>query len=258
MRNQGGKQIVANRTALGGRANAHGLRHQVLRQIGIGIVSGRYPVGMILPLEPELLAEFGVSRTVMREATNALAAKGLIEPRARGGTRVLPRQRWNLFDADVLAWHFEAGPDIEFIRSLAEIRYGIELEAAALAADRRSDRQVTGLMDCVDRMQMAESRDVFAEADLQFHQIVAEASGNCFMQSISSLVEVALASTFNMTSPVEDAVAHSRTVEAHRKIAAAVRDGSGEDARIAMRSVIEDGYLRAAGRMQSKEYLVQA
>jgi DNA-binding FadR family transcriptional regulator len=229
------------------RSLTRGLRKQVVWQLGLGIVSGRYPPEMILPLDTEFLELFGVSRTIMREASHALAAKGLIEARARVGTKVLPRRRWNLFDSDVLAWHFEAGPDADFLRSLSEIRLGIELQAAELAAERRQDSQAAAMLLSVDRMERARSSDEFARADLVFHQLVAEASGNVFMQSISALVEVALASTFKMSSPVADPAAHAVTVGTHRAIAEAIRDRRGADARAAMRKAIYEGYSRAAG-----------
>lgn len=124
--------------SIAGRVPMRNLHSQVLWQLGVAIVAGDYPEGTILPSDTELLQHFEVSRTVLREALKTLAAKGMIEARARIGTRVLPRRRWNLFDADVLAWHFETGPDVEFLRSLSEIRIGIELESAALAALRRT------------------------------------------------------------------------------------------------------------------------
>ena len=111
--------------ALSGRSPARNLHSDVLWALGLAIVSGTYAEGAILPSDSELLERFGVSRTVLREALKTLAAKGLIEARARIGTRVLPRNRWNLFDADVLAWFFELGPEVSFLRSLAEVRIGM-------------------------------------------------------------------------------------------------------------------------------------
>ena len=131
--------------ALSGRNPARNLHSDVLWELGLAIVSGRYAEGEILPSDSELLDRFGVSRTVLREALKTLAAKGLIEARARIGTRVLPRNRWNLFDGDVLAWFFELGPEVSFLRSLAEVRIGIEIEAAALAAERCGPEEAAAL-----------------------------------------------------------------------------------------------------------------
>ncbi|OAM78874.1 FadR/GntR family transcriptional regulator [Devosia elaeis] len=237
---------------LSGRNPARNLHSDVLWELGFAIVSGHYPQGSILPSDSELLDRFGVSRTVLREALKTLAAKGLIEARARIGTRVLPRGRWNLFDADVLAWHFELGPDIAFLRSLAEVRIGIEIEAAALAAERASPEQAETMIACVDRMAGAENPADFARHDLEFHRAVAEASGNPFMASISALVEMALTAAFTISSPVNDPAALAVTVGVHRRIAEAIRDRNATAARAAMRDAIAQGFDRAAGRMEQE------
>ena len=236
---------------LSGRNPARNLHSDVLWDLGFAIVSGQYQQGSILPPDSELLERFGVSRTVLREALKTLAAKGLIEARARIGTRVLPRGRWNLFDADVLAWHFELGPDVTFLRSLAEVRIGIEIEAAALAAERASEEQAEMMIACVERMASAENPADFARHDLEFHRAVAEASGNPFMASISALVEMALTAAFTISSPVNDPAALAETVGVHRRIADAIRNRDATAARAAMRDAIAQGFDRAAGRMEA-------
>lgn len=236
--------------AIAGRVPSRNLHSRVLWQLGTAIVRGDYPEGSILPSDTELLARFAVSRTVLREALKTLAAKGMIEARARIGTRVLPRQRWNLFDADVLAWHFEIGPDVALLRSLSEIRIGVEVESAALAAVRRSEEQAAALEACTIRMGEATTPQQFARTDLEFHRTVAEASGNPFMASISALVELALTAAFTISSPVEDDTAMVATVKAHGRIAEAIRAGDAEEARAAMKAVISEGFARAEGRLE--------
>lgn len=238
--------------AISGRVPSRNLHSQVLWQLGVAIVGGHYPVGSILPSDSELLADFAVSRTVLREALKTLAAKGMIEARARIGTRVLPRRRWNLFDADVLAWHFETGPDVDFLRSVAEVRIGIELESAALAAERRSDEQAEQLLALADAMGQATTAEEFARADLAFHRAVAETSANPFMASISTLVEVALTAVFTISSPVADKEKLAQTSAAHRHIAEAIRDRNPDQARDFMRAVITDGFARSSERMAVK------
>jgi DNA-binding FadR family transcriptional regulator len=232
-----------------GRTRPRNLHSFVLWQLGVAIVGGDYPEGTILPTDAELLQRFSVSRTVLREALKTLAAKGMIEARARIGTRVLPRGRWNLFDADVLAWHFETGPDVAFLQSLAEIRIGVEVESAALAALRRSDAEAEAMVDCANRLADARTAAEFARTDLEFHRAVAEASGNPFMASISALVEVALTATFTISSAVEDDEAMAATVRAHRRIADAIKAGDPDEARLAMQAVIREGYARSAKKL---------
>lgn len=237
--------------AIAGRVPARNLHSQVLWQLGVAIVRGDYAEGRILPSDTELLGRFAVSRTVLREALKTLAAKGMIEARARIGTRVLPRSRWNLFDADVLAWHFETGPDVALLRSLSEIRIGVEVESAALAARRRSPEQAEALVACAMRMGEADSPEQFARTDLEFHRTVAEASGNPFMASISALVELALTAVFTISSPVQDDAAMAATVKAHGRIAEAIKAGDAEEARLAMKAVISEGFARAEGRLDA-------
>ena len=238
--------------AISGRVPTRNLHSLVLWQLGVAIVGGDFPEGSILPSDTELLARFTVSRTVLREALKTLAAKGMIEARARIGTRVLPRRRWNLFDADVLAWHFETGPDVDFLRSVAEVRIGIELESAALAAERRSDAQAAQLMELANAMGEATTAQEFARADLAFHRAVAEAASNPFMASISTLVEVALTAVFTISSPVSDTAKLAETAATHRAIADAISNRDPGKARDAMRAVISDGFARSAERMQAK------
>ncbi|ODT71101.1 MAG: GntR family transcriptional regulator [Pelagibacterium sp. SCN 63-23] len=236
--------------ALSGRNPTRNLHADVLWALGFAIVSGQYPEGSILPSDGELLEQFSVSRTVLREALKTLAAKGMIEARARVGTRVLPRNRWNLFDADVLAWFFELGPEITFLRSLAEVRIGIEIEAAALAAERCAPEEAEALLGWVDKMAEAVTPEDFARHDLEFHKAVASASGNPFMASISALVEMALTAAFTISSPVHEPQALAVTVGVHRRIAEAIRDNDPAAARLAMRDAIAQGFDRAAGRME--------
>lgn len=234
--------------SISGRVAPRNFHTQVIWTLGVGIVNGRYPEGAALPGDAELQAQLGVSRTVLREALKTLSAKGLIEARAKIGTRVRPRLYWNLFDADVLAWHFAAGPDIGFLGSLAEMRLAIEPEAAAHAALRRTPQQAATMLGWVDKMgDRANTAEDFARFDLEFHRAVADASANPFMRSISALVELALTAAFTISSPVSDQAAFDKTVRIHRDIAMAIERGDPEGARQAMRLAIDEGYQRAKG-----------
>ncbi|WP_457292071.1 FadR/GntR family transcriptional regulator, partial [Pseudomonas azotoformans] len=65
---------------------------------------GEYAEGSILPGEIELGDLFGVSRTAVREAVKTLTAKGMLLPRPRIGTRVMPQSNWNFPDQELLNW----------------------------------------------------------------------------------------------------------------------------------------------------------
>lgn len=214
---------------------------KVSRGIGMAIVSGQYPQNAVLPGVPELMERHGVSRTVLREAMKTLAGKGLIEAKARIGTRVRDRAHWNLFDPDVLLWYAASGFDEPFLLQLSEMRMALEPEAAKIAAERRTDEQLQEMYAAVERLGGDVSAEGFVDADLAFHLAVAEATGNPFMRSISTFIEVALVAVLTRSQPVLDPARHRQSAADHRAIADAIAARDAEGARAAMRKVIQDG-----------------
>jgi DNA-binding FadR family transcriptional regulator len=227
----------------GGKSrNSHA---QVVDELGKGIVSGAFPVGSVLPGDAELLQRFKVSRTVLRESMKTLAAKGLVVPRARVGTKVTERDRWNMFDSDVLTWHFESGVDQEFLLHLYDVRLAFEPFAAGLVAERASSEEIEGLRLLVEDMAFPDhTTDSLAVADLRFHLGIAEASHNPFMRTLGSLIEAALEGMFRMSAPPFGSSDLSVT---HMRIVQAIMAGDGPAARKAMEAVILDGRDRILG-----------
>lgn len=218
----------------------------VVGQLGRGIISGKLEAGSILPGDNELIARFGVSRTVLREAMKTLAAKRLVEPRAKVGTKVLDRDFWNLFDADVLSWRIEAGVDESFVLHLADIRSALEPAAAQLAARHASQENILRLYDIVGRMNdLSHTPESVARVDLEFHQEIAQASRNPFMVSAGHVIEAALALSFKLSSPARTRDQMEELARNHLRIvqAIAARDAQKSDA--AMRRVIDTGVERA-------------
>jgi DNA-binding FadR family transcriptional regulator len=212
---------------------------QVVDHLGKAIVSGEFPVGSILPGDPELALRFRVSRTVLREAMKTLAAKGMIVPRARIGTRVTPRKEWNLFDADILTWHFACGVDEHFLQHLSEVRLAFETHAAALAARNASDAEVATMMRLAVAMGDANhNAETLAEADLKFHLAVLDASGNPFLRTVGGLIEAALVGVFRLSSPTDE------------------KGGIDEVARNHIRIVEEIGKRDEAGARQAMEHVI--
>jgi DNA-binding FadR family transcriptional regulator len=225
-----------------------GFHGQVMGDLGRGIVSGTFPENSILPRDADLQRRYGVSRTVLREALKTLAAKGLVQPKAKIGTRVLARDGWNLFDPDILQWHVETGAiDANFLFSLQEMRLALEPQAAALAALRRTEEQLKELRASVERMADPNvTGDEFVQHDLRLHIGVADASNNPFMRAIGGLIEVALATTFGVSSPIPNTDRHKLIVERHRDIVIAIKRRDPVAARAAMRQVIQEGIDRVA------------
>ena len=226
----------------------------IARTIGKEILTGTYAPGANLPLEALLMKRFGVSRTVLREVMKTLSAKGLVVLKTRVGTRVLNSSSWNLFDAELLAWRVDIGLDDEFRRSLAEIRLAVEPAAASLAAERRTELHLLQLRDCVRRMaECIGERDRFAEADLEFHQLIGVASGNPMMRSLAAVIEAALFASFAQNSPVDDPDDLKETAASHGAVVDAIAAGKGARASDAMVAVIRLGQARIAAKMRANK-----
>lgn len=229
-------------TPADGKAPTRSHTGRVVEDLGVGIVTGTLSEGSLLPGDQELLAKYGVSRTVLREALKTLSAKGLVKARARVGTRVTPRSSWNLFDPDVLLWHAGAGFQPEFLDHLAEVRMALEPEAAALAAQRRTPEALAAIDEWAGRMGKPKiSPSDFVNADLGFHLAVAEAAANPFFISISTLVEVVVVAMLTVSSPADNEDALKTSVAQHRRIAKAIADQRPDEARRAMQAVIQNG-----------------
>lgn len=180
--------------SLTGRPAARNFHSFVINEIGMGVASGAFPVGSTLPGDAEMMDRYEVSRTVLREAVKTLEAKGLVEARAKVGTRVLPRNRWNLFDRQVLFWIFHAAPEPGFAESLTEVREGLEMQAVALAAGRRQAEQMRMMRYWLAQTRIAAGMvENYGLAAYEIHRLVAEASQNPVLRSSTGLTEYALA-----------------------------------------------------------------
>ncbi|WP_246701689.1 FadR/GntR family transcriptional regulator [Rhizobium terricola] len=226
-----------------GSRTSHG---QVVDEIGMAIVCGEFPVGSVLPGDVELAQRFQVSRTVLREAMKTLAAKGLVVAKARIGTRVTSRQFWNMFDGDVLSWHFECGVSEDFLLSLYEVRLAFEPAAAALAAEKATPQAIARLRHLAEDLGNPDHTvESLAMADLRFHMALADASGNPFMSTLGSLIKAALVGAFKLSSAPVD-MGRARDVKTtHLAIVEAIEKRDQPAARAAMEKVILVGRERA-------------
>jgi len=223
------------------RSSDHAFRlriHQAIaRQIGMAILSGDIAPGDSLPREIQHSAALGVSRTPYREAIRILVAKGLLETRQRAGTLVLPRERWNVLDPDILAWTFMSEPDAAFIHDLFELRGMLEPGAAGLAAKRRNTAQVEQMRAALaDMRRHGLATELGQAADRLFHRLILEASGNAALASLSSSVGAAVQWT---TVYKQQASEHPRDpMPEHEAVFEAIADGKQKRAADAMRELL--------------------
>ena len=230
-----------------GQPAGRGSHGRVVDGLGREIVAGRPPPGQLLPRDEELAEEFGVSRTVLREAMKTLAAKGMVAAKARVGTRVLPRHEWNMFDAQVLRWHLEGEQSEEFYEQLFQMRLAFEPHAAGLAAEKASAQDIETLYDRVRAMRAAQEERAFSVADMEFHRAVFHAAGNAFFFSVVSLVGAALLSLLRLSSPELRADQQEAICDGHQRIADAIAARDPAGAEEAMRGVIRVGWARVFG-----------
>lgn len=161
---------------------------------------GDYAPGSILPNEAQWTETFGVSRSAVREAIKILMAKGLLSSRPKVGSRVEPRERWNLLDRDVLGWYAMSPDKAAFLRTVQEFRYIIEPEAAAFAAARRSDAQMEEISNACADMASAGTLIERTHADTRFHLAILRAAGNELLVPLGALIESAFLQLFDYTT----------------------------------------------------------
>jgi GntR family transcriptional repressor for pyruvate dehydrogenase complex len=193
------------------------------------IISKGLPSGTALPSERELGEQFGVSRTVIREAVRSLAAKGIVEVRSGSGLRVAAVDETTALQS--LSW-FIRGGRLEYPK-VHEVRSMIEVEMAALAAERRTEEQLQALRDAHARFQsVVDDIEEAALADLEFHAIIARATQNdlfsVLLGSISdALIEIRRENLAGGTG--------ADTVAEHGRILERIAESDPEGARAAMR-----------------------
>lgn len=163
----------------------YSLREQVLHAIGIRIISGELQPGDVLPKEDTLSKEYGVSRTVIREAVKGLAARGLVESRPKVGTIIRPRRDWQMLDPAVLEWVAASEQSGEFMFHLAEVRQAIEPATAELAARNATPEDLARMREAYAQLEKSiDEEDAWAVADLEYHESIVAAAHNEFLAYI--------------------------------------------------------------------------
>jgi DNA-binding FadR family transcriptional regulator len=238
--------------SLTGRPAARNFHTFVINEIGVAIVTGRFPVGSILPSDAEMMGSYGVSRTVLREALRTLEAKGMVEARPKVGTRVSQKSRWNLFDQQVLAWHFEAKLDPSFVDGLFDIRLALEARAVDLASTRRTADQIRLMKYWVHQMELARAdMEAHALANLEIHRLIVEASENPLLRSAVGLIELTLALVAVAAGEADETMVRGRQTAEMQRLVTAIEAGDARAADAQMRSVLalETSTLEAQRRV---------
>jgi GntR family transcriptional regulator, transcriptional repressor for pyruvate dehydrogenase complex len=210
------------------------LSDKVADQIRETILAGRLRPGDRLPSERELGEQFGVSRTVVREAVRALVAKGMVEVRPGSGPRVVAVGASTVLDSMSLYLRTStvAYPHVH------EIRTTLEVQMAGAAAGRATPESLAALTEACERME-ASTKDVrkAAIADLEFHRVIAKATGNELYVVLLDAIGDALLEI--RRGNLARAGVTEETLAAHRKILDRIVARDADGARAAMEAHLD-------------------
>lgn len=217
------------------RDTGRGLAHELVERLKERILGGAIEPGQKLPTESSLVAEFGVSRTVVREAISRLQAAGLVETFQGRGSFVLalpPTTRFSL-EASQIRSHRD-------VLDLLDFRIGLEVEAAGLAAGRRTEHQLKAIARALaDFQRIGDNPGRAVDADFAFHLKVAAASGNRFyselLDSLGPMMIMLPRTRLDASYSISEAAHLTRVSLEHENIYDAIARSDPEGARAAAR-----------------------
>lgn len=227
----------------------------VLRELVQSIVSGEIASGDVLPPESELSAQFGVSRTVIRESMKRLQEKGMVTVAQGRGTHVNPTTSWNVLDPLVLQTMIQNDSTLGILDELSIVRAALESAMASEAADRVDDDMRVRLSECLEAMRSrVQDSTAFREADVLFHIAVMESSRIGLAENVARMLLTHAVTSdrynavdFNETDPTQ---AFELTIAESERVVDAITAGESEAARAAMSDHILGSWHRR--RLPSK------
>lgn len=189
------------------------------------IISSELKVGDQLPTEPKLMEEYGVSRTVIREAAACLVSRGVVDVRPRRGMTVRAPDGKGLSDSLIAQLQMSNVS----LSQLLQVRSVLETAMARLAAGQRTQGDITRLRDNLRRIESADNdRRNVLKIDLEFHDLLAEATHNPFFILVSRPITQLLYSIYINKSGYM--TFRSTTYAEHRAIVDAIVDQDAESA----------------------------
>lgn len=220
----------------------------VMRQLTEYVQAGNLTPGEALPPQHELARQFSVSRTVLREAMQGLAAAGLIEIRPGSGCYV--REPDLSVDAEALfeAYTHESALDV------IETRVVVEVELVGLAAKRRTEEDLLRMNAALERIKQANARGESAYLlTAEFHRLLAKAAHNGVLYRVAQLLrKPTVAEGVRVERELPDVTVHE--YETHLRLFEAVQRGDEQEARQLMREHLEiaHGWEQEIANLRSK------
>ena len=224
------------------RKKHRNLAQGVIEQFTSNIHAGILKPGDKLPTESAIMELHGVSRTVVREAISHLQASGQVETRHGIGTFVLEPAPVN---AGLLS---DTIITLRDVIAILELRICLETEAAALAATRRTEAQAAQLGVIVEAMRASAEQGGSVGDDVQFHLLIAQATGNKYFVEIlthlgSAIIPRARVNAAKLAHDDPGAFIQRVHYE-HEEIWRAIERQDAEGARAAMRTHLSNSRER--------------
>ncbi|MDQ0471452.1 FadR/GntR family transcriptional regulator [Labrys wisconsinensis] len=211
------------------------------------IRSGRFASGEKLPTEQELIGQFNVSRTVIREAMASLRSEGLVVSRQGSGVFVADHETNTTFR--IVS---------DEVRSLTEVlnvlqlRLAVESEAAGIAAEKRTDEDLAQMRRCLDVIDASIAAGGTAiESDFAFHRAISSATGNPYFERFMHFLGPVIIprQSIRPKSETPDQRRHylEQVQMEHRRIYQAIERRNVEAARFTLREHLEASRERYRG-----------
>ena len=218
------------------------LHEAVFEELTCEILTGTLAQGTALPGDAALVARFGVSRTVIREAIQALASTGLVDVRHGAGTYVNGRDDWDLLNPQLLQLIGRTGTIAVLIDDLLDIRRMFEVEAATLAARRATPEDIRELERLVEAMRNpAATEQDHLDLNLQFHGAIVQASHNRILRGLREQLRGVLSVMMNARQSQAETNAEMRTVSTamHQMLVDAIREHRPDRAQAVMMTHVQ-------------------
>lgn len=191
--------------------------------------------------DAEFQRRFDVSRTVAREVAKSLETAKVVTVRRCIGLVSQPVEEWDALSTQVIHWKLHSTHREEQLRTLTELRLAIET-AAATSAARYAPIDVKSRLPLL----AAELRhtgengrlDEFHKLDIEFHSLILRNSGNEMLASLSTIIATVLSGRVELhmypQKPKPEAL------DAHDAVAQAIWQSSPDNARQAMRRIVDE------------------
>jgi DNA-binding FadR family transcriptional regulator len=219
---------------------ASSLHHHVADSLGRRVAGYELPAGSVVNLAG-LESEYGVSRTVAREAMRLLESLGMVEARRRVGLIVADERHWNVLSPQVIEWRL-AGPGRDAqLRSLLDLRVAVEPTAArgaaihATAGEREQLAELAGRLREMGEQGLGQTEE-YLMTDVEFHQTLLRASGNEMLAALDQVVKAVMVGRTRLG--LSPAMPVAEVLDHHVTTARAIRERMPEAAEVYSRLLV--------------------